>query len=81
MATGMVGHIVYVALKGRRTDLVERRRKARLFTAFAISVLFLADLFGERLYGYYYTPIGVNIVQLSLFVGVVVCERVLAPSV
>lgn len=72
MATGLVAHIVYVALKGRRTDLIERRRKARLFIAFAISILFLADLFGERLYGYYYTPLSVNIVQLSLFLAVII---------
>jgi AraC-like DNA-binding protein len=72
LATGIVAHIVYVALKGRRTDLVEGRRRARVFIAVAISVLFLTDLYGERVYGYYYTPIAVNVAQLSAFVAVIV---------
>ncbi len=72
VATGMVAHIVYVALKGRPTDLIERRRRARLFVAFAISILFLTDLIGERLYGYYHTPLIINLVQISLFLAVIV---------
>ena len=71
-ATVIVAHIVYVALKGRRIDLIESRRRARIFLAFAISILFLVDLFGERLYGYYYTPLAINVAQLSLFLAVII---------
>ena len=71
MAVGIVGHIGYVAVKGRQSDLVEERRNARMFIAGAIAVLFLIDLFGERLYGFYYTPLLVNIVQLSSFLIVI----------
>ena len=71
MATGLVAHIVYVALRGRQTDLIERRRRARLFVAFAISILFLTDLIGERFYGFYDTPLIINIFQISLFLAVI----------
>ncbi len=72
VATGLVAHIVYVAFKGRGADLVEDRRSARIFIAISISILFLFDLFSERVFNYFYTPLGVNIVQLAAFLAVVV---------
>ena len=72
MALAIVGHIVYAALAGKNTDLVEGRRRARTLYAGAIAALFLVDLFSERLYGYYYTPLIFNIVQLSAFLAVIV---------
>jgi len=72
MAVGFCGHILYAAIAGRKADLVERRRRVRTLYALAIAALFLIDLFGERVYGNYFTPIGVNIIQLSAFVAVII---------
>ncbi len=72
MAVGICGHILYAAIGGRKSDLVEERRQVRSIYALVISGLFLIDLFGERIYGTYFTPIGVNIIQLSAFVAVII---------
>ena len=71
MAVGFCGHILYAAIEGRKADLVEDRRRVRTVYALAISALFLIDLFGERIYGTYFTPLGVNIIQLGAFVAVI----------
>ncbi len=72
LAFGFCGHILYEAIAGRKADLIERRRRVRAVYAVAISALFLIDLLGERIYGIYFTPIGVNIIQLSAFVAVII---------
>lgn len=72
MAVGFCGHIVYAAIGGKKSDLVEERRRVRTVYALAIAALFLIDLFGERVYGSYFTPLGVNIIQLSAFVAVII---------
>ena len=72
MAIGFCSHILYAAIAGRKADLIERRRRVRAVYAIAISALFLIDLLGERIYGIYFTPIGVNIIQLSAFVAVII---------
>lgn len=72
MAAGIVAHIVYVALSGRKSDLIEERRRARIFIAFAISFLLMTDIFSERFFGYFYTPLAFNLAQVIAFVGVLV---------
>lgn len=72
MAVGFCSHILYAAIGGRKADLIEERRRVRTVYALAIAGLFLIDLFGERIYGTYFTPLGVNIIQLSAFVAVIV---------
>ncbi|MEO1253035.1 MAG: helix-turn-helix domain-containing protein [Pseudomonadota bacterium] len=72
VAVAIVAHIAYVAIRGRKGDLVEARRRARVMIAAAISALFLVDLMSERVFDMYYTPLNFNVVQLSAFLAVVV---------
>lgn len=71
IAFGLVAHIAYVAISGRKIDLVEGRRRARTIYASMISALFLIDLVSERAYGAYFTPLIINVVQLSAFLAVI----------
>lgn len=45
----MVGHVVWVALSERNTDLVEHRRRARLWIVFAPLTALLVSLFSETM--------------------------------
>lgn len=57
IAIVLVAHIIYTALSGRRSDLVESRRQIRTLFAFSIAVLFLADLSTEYVFGFHAEPI------------------------
>jgi AraC-like DNA-binding protein len=47
----MVGHVIWVALSERNSDLVENRRRARLWIVFAPLTALLVSLFSETLEG------------------------------
>lgn len=72
IAMGLVVHIIYLAIAGINTDLIEKRRRVRGIFACIIALLFLLDLMSEFAFGYQYTPIAFNIVQLSAFLAVIV---------
>ncbi len=72
MAVMIVAHIVYRALAGRRTDLVEKRRRARILFAFAIAALFLIDLWSEFAFGFHIQPIWFSAFEHGAFFGVIV---------
>ena len=46
---GIMGHLVFVALKGRTDDLVERRRRFRLFFVLAMVISTLTAILAENL--------------------------------
>jgi len=71
MALGLVAHIVYRALAGRRTDLVEERRRVRVLFAFAIAALFLVDLWSELAFGFHNEPLWFSTVEHGLFFAVI----------
>ena len=72
MAIGFAVHIVYLALSGRKNDLVERRRRIRTYFALAIMTVFIFDLFHEYLYGWPNVPIWSSIAQYSLYLPVII---------
>lgn len=72
IAIGIAFHIVYVAIGGRKADLVEERRRVRMFYALAILALFMIDLMSERFFGFYFTPLTFNVIQLSAFLAVII---------
>ncbi len=72
MAVGFVAHVVYVALAGEKTDLVERRRQVRIGFAFAIAGLFLIDLTGEAAFGYLNAPAWIIATQHATYLAVIV---------
>lgn len=72
MAVVFVGHVVYRAIAGRRTDLVESRRRVRLIFAFAIGALFLSDLLGEAYYGYLNAPAWAIALQHGAYLCVII---------
>ena len=47
----MVGHVIWVALSERNSDLVEHRRRARLWIVFAPLAALLVSLFSESMEG------------------------------
>jgi len=49
ITVGIMGHLFYVALKGRADDLIEPRRRLRLFFVLALGIATLAALFAENL--------------------------------
>lgn len=67
-----VGHVVYRAIAGRRTDLVESRRRVRLGFGFAIGALFLSDLLGEAYFGYLNAPAWATALQHGAYLCVIV---------
>ncbi len=46
---GTMGHLIYVALKGRKDDLIEPRRRLRLYFILALVLTTLIALFAENL--------------------------------
>ncbi len=71
MAIAIVAHIVYRALAGRRTDLVEERRRVRVLFAFAIAALFLVDLWSEMAFGWHKEPLWFSTIEHGLFFAVI----------
>ncbi len=71
MALGIVAHIVYRAVTGRRTDLVEGRRRVRVLFSFAIAALFLIDLWSELAFGFHAEPLWFSTVEHGLFFAVI----------
>lgn len=63
MAVAIVSHIVYQALAGRKTDLVERRRRIRILFSFAIAGLFLVDLWSEFVFGFHAEPLWFSTIE------------------
>lgn len=71
VALGIVGHIVYSALSGRRTDLVESRRRIRTLFAFSIVALFLLDLSAEPAFGYHSEPVWFSTIKHGAYFFVI----------
>ncbi len=71
MALGIVAHIVYRALAGRQTDLIEGRRRVRVLFAFAIAALFLVDLGSELAFGWHEEPLWFSTIEHGLFFAVI----------
>ncbi|MEZ5891689.1 MAG: helix-turn-helix domain-containing protein [Parvularculaceae bacterium] len=71
MAVGLVSHIVYVALSGRGGDLIEARRRIRLYLSVAISFLFLIDLGSEVVFGYLNIPVAFSMAETAAFLVVI----------
>lgn len=71
MAIGIVAHIVFVALDGRRTDLIEERRRVRILFAFAIAALFLLDLLSEFFFGFHGEPLWFSVIKHGGFFAVI----------
>ncbi len=71
IALGIVAHIVYRAVAGRRTDLVEERRRVRVLFAFAIAALFLVDLWSELAFGFHTEPLWFSTIEHGLFFAVI----------
>ena len=71
IALGLVAHIVYTALSGRRIDLVERRRNVRMAFAFSIAGLFLLDLGSEFAFGVYGEPLWFSVAEHGAFFAVI----------
>lgn len=71
MAIAIVGHIVYRALAGRRIDLIEQRRRVRALFAFAISGLFLLDLWSEFAFGFHSEPLWFSTIEHGAFFVVI----------
>ncbi len=71
MALGIVAHIVYRALAGRQTDLIEGRRRVRVLFAFAIAAVFLIDLWSEVAFGWYKEPLWFSTIEHGLFLAVI----------
>lgn len=72
IALGFAGHIIYTALAGRNADLVESRRRIRVFLSIAITVLFLVDLASEVLFGYLTVPLWFSTLHSGAFFAVVI---------
>jgi AraC-like DNA-binding protein len=72
LAILFVIHITYTALAGRKTDLVERRRRVRIIFSAIISALFLSDLIGEAVFGYLHTPAWASAAQHGAYLVVIV---------
>ena len=53
----LVAHIVYVAISEKKVDLVEGRRRARIFFAASLLALYLLNKAGENIYGYHAMPL------------------------
>jgi AraC-like DNA-binding protein len=67
----MIGHVIWVALSGRNADLVEHRRRARLWMVFAPLATLILSLLSETMEGAHLPSIlrnglGVLPVQLAL---------------
>lgn len=75
MAILFVGHVIFRAIAGRRTDLVESRRRVRLVFAVAIGALFLSDLVGEAYYGYLNAPAWAIALQHGAYLCVIVWSQ------
>ncbi len=71
VAIGLVAHIVYTALSGRRTDLVEQRRRVRAMFAFSIAALFLLDLVSEFAFGFQTEPLWFRTLEHGGFFAVI----------
>jgi AraC-like DNA-binding protein len=71
MALGIVAHIVYRALAGRQTDLIEGRRRVRVLFAFAIAALFLVDIGSELTFGWHEEPLWFSTIEHGLFFAVI----------
>lgn len=72
MAIAIVAHLAYRALAGRSADLVEGRRRARIYFTFAIAGLFLIDLWSESAFGFHSEPIWFTTIEHGLFFSVIV---------
>jgi len=48
IAMGMMLHLVYRAIAGRKEDLVEKRRRVRIWFALSISLALIASILAER---------------------------------
>ncbi|NOX82173.1 MAG: helix-turn-helix transcriptional regulator [Alphaproteobacteria bacterium] len=71
MALGIVAHIVYRALAGRQTDLIEGRRRVRVLFAFAIAALFLVDIGSELGFGWHEEPLWFSTIEHGLIFAVI----------
>jgi len=71
IAAGIAAHIIYVALAGRRFDLVEGRRRARTILAVVIAVLFAIDFTAEFRFGYLNLPAGYSAAEAAVWLAVI----------
>ncbi|MEO1136491.1 MAG: AraC family transcriptional regulator [Pseudomonadota bacterium] len=71
IAVVLVAHIVYTALAGRRSDLVESRRRVRTLFAFSIAALFLTDLITEYAFGFHAEPIWASMLKHGAYFFVI----------
>ena len=72
IAIGVVVHIVYQAIAGKKSDLIERRRRVRVYFACVIAFLFTVDFASEIIFGYIFTPVTFSVLNLSPFLAVVI---------
>jgi AraC-like DNA-binding protein len=65
----MVGHVIWVALSERNADLVEPRRRARLWIIFALLAALLVSLYSESMESYHLASIvrnGLGVIPAQL---------------
>jgi len=74
ISLSVAAHVVFVALQGRRTDLVEKRRKLRVRVLFALAVIsvFMLDLLYEVYFGLYDVPVVANIILLMFYLTIII---------
>ena len=65
-------HLIYKALTGLKTDLLERRRQARAWFALTIALLSLLNIIGEFAFGYYNAPLWFGVILHGSYFAVVV---------
>lgn len=71
IAAGIAAHVIYVALSGRKTDLVESRRRIRAVLAVVIALLFAIDVAAEFLFGYLNFPVLYSALEAGVWLVVI----------
>jgi AraC-like DNA-binding protein len=66
----LVGHILYVAISGAGSDLVETRRRSRIGFAVSLLSIYLLNKIGETVFGYSELPLWFTTSLYALIVGV-----------
>lgn len=71
IAAGIATHIVYIALSGMKSDLVEARRQVRSILAIAIAALFAVDVATEFFFGYLNFPAAYGAIEAAIWLLVI----------
>lgn len=71
IAAAIVAHILVVAFAGRSGDLIESRRRMRVFLALSIAAIFLTDVAIEAVSGYLATSALASAIEAAAFLVVI----------